>query len=301
MKKFYLLLLLSFLCFIFTGCKKSENESFKIVTSCYPVYVMALNIVKDTPGVEVINMCENNVGCLHNFQLKSEDLKKIEKSSVFVINGAGMESFLDKLLNELPSIKIIDSGINIDLLKDDDHEEHEGCHDVHEYNPHIWMSVSNYIKQVENIKNSLVNLDSIHKENYEKNSELYIKKLEALKEKISKELSGIKNRNIITFHEAFVYFAKEFNLNILGVINQHPGEEPDMKSLKESIDLIKENNIKSIFAETQYSKEAANIIASETGAKVYTLNSAVTGNKNDENSYINAMEENLKVLTEALK
>ena len=73
-----------------------------------------------------------------------------------------------------------------------------------------------------------------------------------------------------------------------------------MKYLKESINLIKENDIKSILAETQYSKEAADIIAAETNAKVYTLNSAVTG-KADENAYINAMEENLDVLTKALK
>ena len=294
MKKIYLTLLMLCLCFIFTGCKKSESKNLKIVTSCYPMYVLALNVVKDIPEVEVVNMCENNVGCLHNFQLKSEDLKKVEKSSAFIINGAGMESFLDKILNELPNIKIIDSSLNITLLKDED------CEDDHEYNPHIWMSVSNYIKQVENVRDGLKSIDKLNSELYEKNSKIYIQKLKDLKEKIYNKLSKLEKRDIITFHEAFLYFAKEFNLNVLGVINQHPGEEPDMKDLKESINLIKENDIKSIFAETQYSKEAADIIAAETNAKVYTLNSAVTG-KADENAYINAMEENLDVLTKALK
>ena len=156
------------LCLIFSGCKKVQDETFKIVTSCYPVYIMALNITKDIPNTKVMNMCELNTGCLHNFQLKSDDLKKIEESSAFIINGAGMESFIDKIINELPKVKVVDSSENIELLKDscdgDEHEhhhhehehsncEHHHCH--HEYNPHIWMSISNYIKQVENIKNTL--------------------------------------------------------------------------------------------------------------------------------------------------
>ena len=245
-------------------------------------------------------MCENNVGCLHNFQLKSEDLKKIEKSSVFVINGAGMESFLDKILEELPSVQIVDSSANIELLEDKDHECSHECHHHHEHNPHIWMSVSNYMKQVENISENLKRIDSIHSESYKKNAKAYINKLEDLKQKISDRLSLVQNKNIITFHEAFSYFANEFGLNILCVINQHPEEEPDMKDIKEIIQLIKQNDIKSIFAETQYPIETVNIIASETNAKVYTLNSAVTG-EDDKDSYLNAMEENLKVLTEALK
>ena len=301
MKKCPIILLILSICLLLVGCGKVEEKNFKIVASCYPVYISTLNIVKDIPGVEVVNMCENNVGCLHNFQLKSEDLKKIEKSSVFVINGAGMESFLDKILEELPKVQIIDSSSGIELLEEEhEHECSKECHHHHEYNPHIWMSVSNYIKQVENISENLKRIDSVHSESYERNARLYIDKLQNLKKNISDRLSLVQNKNIITFHEAFSYFAKEFGLNILGVINQHPEEEPDMKDIKEIIQVIKQNDIKSVFAETQYPIETVNIIASETNAKVYTLDSAVTG-ENDANSYLNAMEENLKVLTEALK
>jgi len=302
LRKFFSAALLILTCFVFTGCKKEENQDFKVVTSCYPVYIMTINLTKDIPGVETVNMSESNTGCLHNFQLRSEDLKKIEKSSAFIINGAGMESFLDRVKSELPGIRLIDSSEGIELIKDDClceenvHQEH--CH--HEFNPHIWMSVSGCIKQVENIKSGLIKYDPYHAQMYEKNALEYISKLENLKQEISLKLKDVKSRDIITFHEAFPYFAKEFNLNIVGVINHEPGEEPPIREVREIIELIKEKNIKSIFVEPQYPQSTASTIAKETGAKIYVLDPVVTGDFSQD-SYIDTMEKNLDVLCEALK
>lgn len=311
MKRRLIILSLFVLCLIFSGCKKVQDDIFKIVTSCYPVYIMSLNIAKDVPNTKVVNMCDFNTGCLHNFQLKSEDLKKIEESSAFVINGAGMESFIDKIINELPKVKVIDSSESIELLKDscdceeEEHHEHSDCehkhyHCHHEYNPHIWMSVSNYIKQVENIKNNLKILDPLHSELYEENSKNYIVKLENLKNNIHSKLDLVKNKDIITFHNAFPYFANEFDLNIVGVINHEPEEEPNMKELKNLIDLIKDKNVENLFVEPQYPQRVATTIANETNSKVYVLDPAVTGDDSAD-SYVKTMEKNLNVLCEALE
>lgn len=302
LKKFFIGIMFFVISAVLVGCQKKNSTDFKIVTSCYPVYVMAANIAKDVPGAEIINMCDNNTGCLHNFQLRSEDLKKIEQSSAFVINGAGMETFLDRVLSELPRAKVIDSSEGISLLKDECECQHEDHHDHHhhEYNPHIWMSVSNYIKQVENISLGLSKLDPLHKEIYEKNSKEYISKLNDLKTEISLGLGESRKKDIITFHEAFPYFAKEFGLNVVGVINHEPDEEPPMSEIREIVDLIKDKNIECIFVEPQYPQAIAKTIAGETGAKIYVLDSAVTGDFSLD-SYLNTMKKNLKVLVEALK
>ena len=113
-------------------------------------------------------------------------------------------------------------------------------------------------------------------------------------------LDDIENNKIVTMHEAFPYFAKEFSLDIVGVINREPESTPDAKEIKETVDLIKKLGVTAIFAEPQYSKSAADIIANETGAKVYYLD-PVTSGENDKNAYINAMEKNLVALEEALK
>ena len=113
------------------------------------------------------------------------------------------------------------------------------------------------------------------------------------------EFEAIKNKNIITFHNAFPYFAKEFGFNIAGIINHEPGEEPNAKEILEIIDIIKGKNINAMFVEPQYSQDTAKTIAKETGAKIYTLDPLVTGD-NSKDSYINAMTQNMKTLKTAL-
>lgn len=304
MKRFFGIILSFCLVFSLTGCSKNSTEKTSIVTSCYPIYIMTLNITKNIDNIQVSNMCDISTGCLHNFQLRSEDLKKIENSSFFIINGAGMETFLDKILKESPDIKIIDSSNNINLICEDCHHDdicssHEHSHN-HEYNSHIWLSISNYIQQVKNITQELSRLDTNNSEKYQKNSEEYISKLENLKTEVHNKLDGILNKKIVTFHEAFPYFAQEFGLEICGVINHEPEDEPSIKELKEIIEIIKENNIRSIFVEPQYSQTSANVISQETNAKIYVLDPAVTGDETL-NSYINTMKKNAEILTEALK
>ena len=117
------------------------------------------------------------------------------------------------------------------------------------------------------------------------------------------ELDSLPNRNIITFHEAFPYFAEEFNLNIVGVIQVEPDSEPSAKEIESVIETIKSNNVKALFTEPQYSSKTAETIAKETGTKVYTLDPIVTGDatKNAYNDYIDKMENNLNILKEALQ
>jgi zinc transport system substrate-binding protein len=117
------------------------------------------------------------------------------------------------------------------------------------------------------------------------------------------ELDKLPNKQIITFHEAFPYFAAEFSLKIAAVIEREPGSEPTPKEMEETIDKIKAAGIKALFAEPQYPVKAADAIAKETGAKVYTLNPAVTGEATQAaiDDYIKIMEQNLAVLKEALQ
>ncbi|MCX7842124.1 MAG: metal ABC transporter substrate-binding protein [Clostridia bacterium] len=289
------------------GCNKSIGAASKtgeklIVTSFYPMYIFTRNIAKDIPGVRVVNMTEPQTGCLHDYQLMPEDLKLLEKAHIFVANGAGMENFIEKVVEQLPNLKVVEASKGLELLGEEKHEhEQEGKHND-EINPHLWVSITGAIAQVKNIGEQLAAHDSENAAEYKKNMEEYAKKLEALKEKMHNALKGIKNRNIVTFHEAFPYFAKEFDLNIVAVIEREPGTEPGAGELADTIEKIKAAKVKALFAEPQYSRKAAETIARETGAKVFMLDPVVTGPKDaDPDSYIKAMEDNLKVLVEALQ
>lgn len=289
---------------LLTGCNNSaesnnsieSNNKLTIVTSFYPMYISTLNIVKDIPDVEVINMTAPQTGCLHDYSLSTKDLKTLNSADIFVINGAGMESFLDDVIAEYSDLKIIEASNGISLIEDTEHDEHD-------VNPHVWVSISKNIEEVSNIAKELSAFDPNHASEYEANADAYIAKLENLRTEMHAALDNVNNKDIITFHEAFPYFAEEFNLNIAGVIEVEPDSEPSAKEVENIISIINEKNIKALFTEPQYSSKIADTIAKETGASVYTLDPIVTGDANEDayDDYIIKMQENLNTLKEALK
>jgi len=269
----------------------NSNSTMTIAASFYPMYIMALNVAKDIPNVNVIDMTKPTAGCLHDYSATPADMKTLEGAKIFIINGAGMESFMSKITSQMPNLKIVEASKGIDLIK--------GTGDTGD-NAHVWVSISNAITQVQTIGDQLALLDPNNAPKYKENTKVYINKLEAEKTKMHQALDGLKNRDIVTFHEAFPYFAKEFNLNIVAVIEREPGSEPSAKELAETIDKVNSLKVKALFAEPQYSAKAADTISKETDAKVYTLDPGVTGPM-DADSYLNMMDSNLKTLQEALK
>lgn len=272
---------------------QNKKEKYRIVTSFYPMYIATLNIAQGIEDVEVINMTKPQTGCLHDYQLTPEDLRTLENADVFVINGAQMESFLDKVLKQYANLKIVEASKGVPLLKEESGQE----------NPHVWVSISDAILQVEAVTAQLSAIDSSHKAQYEKNAQAYIQKLQALQQEMHEKLDGLPKRDIVTFHEAFPYFAKEFRLNVAAVVEREPGTEPSPKELEALIQTIQSLGVKALFAEPQYPTNAADSIARETGAKVYILDPIVSGEANPGavDDYLKRMRENMQVLQEALQ
>ena len=103
MKKLAILLLVVLSMLTMAGCgtqSQSAKKDFTIVTSFYPMYIDVINITKGVDGVKVVNMTKPQTGCLHDYQLTTEDMKTLEKADLFVANGAGMENFLDKAVKQ---------------------------------------------------------------------------------------------------------------------------------------------------------------------------------------------------------
>lgn len=274
------------------AAEKKSAEPFRIVTSFYPMYVATINITDGVDGVEVYNMTKPQTGCLHDYQLMTEDMKTLEKADAFVINGAGMEDFMDKVTEQQKKLKVIDASRGIELIHDDEGD-----------NPHVWLSVTDEIAQVRNIADQLKEADPAHASQYEKNAAAYIDKLTSLKTEMHAALDNVPHKDIVTFHEAFPYFAKEFKLNIIGVVEREPGTEPTPTELQETIKQVNALPTKVLFTEPQYSPAAAETIARETGAKIYTLDPVVTGEATPaaKDAYIDTMKKNMKVLQEALQ
>ena len=294
MKKILLLLLIIL---TMSGCggeEKKDDGKLKIVTSFYPMYLDAMNIVRGVEGVEVVNMTPPQTGCLHDYQLTPEDMKTLETADIFIVNGLGMESFMDKVIEAHPDLKIIDASDSPEIVP-----IMEG--DVP--NPHVWMSITYSIQQVKNISSKLCELDPDRAELYKRYTLDYVDELTTLRDELHISLTMLPNKDIVTFHEAFPYFAKEFGLNIAAVIEREPGTEPTPQELAETIEKINSLPVKVIFTEPQYSPKAAETIARETGAKIFELDPIVTGEAKPENllDYVNRMLNNVMTLAKALQ
>ena len=97
------------------GCALADAEK-TFVTSFYPMYVFTLNVTRDVPGVRVVNMADQSVGCLHDYQLQTRDMVAIEGADALVINGGGMEAFMDKVAAQRPDLPVIEAAEGIEML-----------------------------------------------------------------------------------------------------------------------------------------------------------------------------------------
>ncbi|MDD4663324.1 MAG: metal ABC transporter substrate-binding protein [Caldisericia bacterium] len=270
--------------------KQAEKTQFTILTSFYPIYVHALNVAKNVEGVQVVNLTSPQTGCLHDYTLTTNDMKAFEKASVFIVNGVGLESFLEKVMKHYPNLPVVDAGSVI--------WNNLPSHDYIDPNPHLWVSVTLAMEQVRQIGDQLCKLDPMHAEQYFANTEEYIDKLENLKKNMHETLDGLQKQEFITFHEAFEYFAREFNLTVAAVVESEPGSEPSPIELKKLLQLIREKQLKFLFVEPQYSQNTAQTISLETGIRIFTLDPAVTGPTSPD-AYLDIMEQNKQTLLEA--
>jgi len=260
-----------------------------IVATFYPIRIILMNIVSGVDGVKIISLADSETGCLHDYQLTPRDMAVLSKAELLVINGAGLESFLTDKVRRRPGLKVIDASAGIDLLVSGGVT-----------NAHIWVSPRRYIQQIRRIADGLAEWDPMQAALYHQNAASYIARVAALEKRMESTLQSIRHREIITFHEAFPYFADEFNLKVVGIIEREPGSTPSPAEMASLIQEVRRSGVKTIFVEPQYPTKVAAVIASESGAGIYTLDPVVSGPVST-NAYIVIMEQNLTELERALR
>jgi len=265
------------------------NAAVRVVTSFYPVYVAALNVTKGVDGAEVHNMAGPHIGCLHDYQLTAGDARKLSDADLLVVNGAGMETFLEKIRSQYPRLNIIDAGEGIPLL---------------DGNPHVWASPAGARAQVDNIARALSGADPANAARYATNAAAYNAQLSAFGTRMKSELAPLAGTPVVAQHDSLAYLAGDLGLEMVGVIQDEHGHEPDAAELARIIDLVRGKKVKLILTEPQYSDRLALTIARETGAEVLVLDPVVTGTSDPDRArgaWLETMEKNLAVLRNALR
>ena len=166
-----------------------------------------------------------------------------------------------------------------DEHEEDEHgheDEHEGDDHGHahgEFDPHFWMDIDLTIQAVEAIRDELSRLDPDGTDHYAERAETFIAELRELDDDIREQLAGLpaERRYLVTFHDAYGYFADRYGLTILGFVVEGPEEEPSAAAITELVESIEELGIPYIFSEPQFSARVIEQIARDTGTTVRTI------------------------------
>lgn len=318
-----------------TNNNTKENENFTVVTSFYPMYIAALNIVDGADGVTLENLSEPQTGCLHDFQLTPEDMKLLSTADLFVINGGGIESFMSDVAKAYPDLTVVEACKNVELINeseedvdthDHDHEadsdetdhdhDHEADsdetdhdhetdsdesghdHDHGDENAHAWMSVARYRVMVSTIAESLSKADSSNAAIYDSNAKKYDAKLAELEEKENEIKQKTAGNDIIIFHEAYEYVADDFGMNVCYLMDLDEERAVSAGEVSDVINAVRNDGVSVILAEELYGKDLGDTVSRETDVKMVYIDPLNRGNY-DKNSYIEGMEKNFELIEAA--
>ncbi len=279
-----------------------------ILTSIPPLFSWASNVAGELATVE--NLLPADVGP-HDFQLRPRDLDRIQRADVVLINGLGLESWLERILaasgkNHQRVVSVADGIAPADLIfalpelkvgtgsKLHSHDHHGAA------NPHLWLDPILARNAVSNLVAALVQIDPGQAKAYETNGRVYSARLDRLDAEIRKETSGLLRRDVVTFHDAFPYFCRRYNFRLAGVIEEVPGASPSPRYLASLSQAIRDQGVKVVFTEPQFNPRLAQQLARDLKLSVAQLDVLETGVLSP-TAYEDGMRKNLRSLVEALR
>ena len=284
-------------------------SDINVTTTIYPLYSIAKEVGGDK--VKLNNIIPFGVEA-HEFDPTPADMAKLSKSDIFITSSDSMEPWKDKIVKSLNiENKVFDMSEHVKLRQMQEevsHKEDKHHHDEHEdehsnFDPHYWVSLNNYILMTEAITKLFIEKDRINKDIYTKNSEIYLEKINTLKNKYETTMNTCTNKKILVNHDAFGYFADDYGVKQYSISGISPEDKPSAKAISELINLVKKENINTVFFEEFASPKVAKTIANEAKVKTDALRPAENITK-DENKkgycYLQIMEDNLEKLKFAM-
>lgn len=273
----------------------SERKGIDIVVSIYPLK----DIVEQVGGEKVkVDFIIPPGASPHTFEPKPSDIKKLSRAKAIFLIGGGLEFWADKVIKSLskkPRVVVLSKG----LPPSKENYLHIKQEEI--FDPHIWLDPVMVMSMANLIRDTLIDLDSPNKNYYIQRAEKFEKELEELHLRIEKSVRGFRNREFVTFHSAWNYFSKRYGLRIIGIIEESPGKEASPAHISRIIEEIRKTKGKIVFIEPQFNPKAAEVIAKETGAKLFTLDPIGDPRIKGKDSYIGLMNYNLSILERALR
>jgi len=239
------------------------NGMLAVVTTSSVFADMISNVGSDRVTVTALVPHHADV---HTFQPSPADVRAVAGARLLVMNGLGLDDWLrDTIVNAsaagTPLVELGPGLQGVELLPG----EEPGTQ-----NPHLWMAVPYAEGYVGEVEAALVGVDPASAEAYHQGANAYRARLDTLDQQIRSKIAAIPaaDRRLVTFHDAFPYFAREYGLEIVGVAVEAPGQDPSAAEIAALIEAIKAAHVKAIFSEEQFPTQLVDQLAASTGAKV---------------------------------
>ncbi|MEH2430453.1 MAG: metal ABC transporter substrate-binding protein [Nostoc sp.] len=279
-----------------------QSGKTKVVATFLPIYLFTKAVAGDVADVEILVPPGTEV---HEYQATPGNVKAIATAKVLVKNGLGLEQFLEGTVKNAQNSKLteIDASIGIKPLNeispvvkttpDEKDQEHS------QGNPHVWLDPVLVKQQVTNIRDGLIAADPANKATYEANATAYIKELESLNSEFQQTLQKNPTCTFITFHDAFPYLAKRYNLKQVAVV-QIPEDQLSPTDVQNAVNAVKKYKVKALFSEPGVDNKLLNSLSKDLKLNLRTLDSLETG-ETDPQHYFKAMKANLQTLETSCK
>ena len=321
MKKILLVLITAFLMAgILSGCSRQqdhdpEDKKLQIVTTIFPVYDWVMNVLGDNPGNAEVTMLLDTGADLHSYQPTAADMMKITSADIFVYVGGESDEWVEDVLKNSSNDKCIVMNL-MDILGDRIREEEhvEGMEHDHEeeeteYDEHIWLSLRNAAVRVKRIEEALSKADSGNASVYQNNRSSYVQKLDDLDRQYRAAVSRASVKTLLFADRfPFRYLTEDYGLNYYAAFAGCSAEsEASFETVTFLARKIDELNLKAVLTIEGTDHRIADTVIRTTvsgNQKILTLNSLQSITARDVAqgiSYLTVMEENLKVLKEALQ
>lgn len=273
---------------------EKATGKISVVTTFLPIYVFTANVAGDAADVK--NLLPPGVGA-HSYQFTPEDVKRIAQADIVVKNGLGVELWVDSLLASAgkKELLVIDTSAGVETMPAAFSEAGGGG----PIDPHIWLDPVRAIKQVENIRDGLIQKDPQNQAAYQENARRFIARLEQLDQDIKRKVASFQSRDYVAFHAAFSYFGLRYGLNQAAVLEETPGKEPSPRDLAQLASLVQTKGIKALFVEPQFSPRLAQALAADLHLELLTLDPLETGEFRPD-YYEEVMQRNVDNLARAL-
>jgi len=242
------------------GASEKDGDPFKVVTTFTVIQDIAQNVAGDKATVVSITKPGAEI---HNYQPTPGDIVKAQDADLVLWNGFNLERWFEKFfqnVEDVPSVVLTDGIEPMGI--------HEGPY-TGKPNPHAWMSPSNALLYVENIRKALVKYDPENAETYNRNAAAYAAKIKALDEPLRERLSAIpeEQRWLVSSEGAFSYLTRDYKMREAYLWPINADEQGTPQQVRKVIDLVREKAIPVVFSESTISDRAANQVAKETGAR----------------------------------